>query len=258
MPKVSPPKTDKGELGDESLLSPEMGGGEDLGDEEEITEPGPETEKPGLKALMQKKGFKSEEDFIKSFENLERKITELSQENRMLASRQFQPSPAVSDTRKGKKLGEDIEDPYDLVTDKVKFKKFTGDVEEIIEDRVQRGIEKKEFARMAEEALALRDTNPKEFEKLRPFMLQVTQQYPNMTKLQDVYNKAKEMRTEYIEDLRSEMLGDVDLKAIGGKLNPAQITSSGGGSPEIKPLTDRQAAEKKIRDSILKATKIEA
>jgi len=264
------PQPNMAEVGEDDESDLGMGSGEVVGDGR-----GGENQarsEDALAAFMRKKGLRDVNDLISHAEANERKVSELGGQLRTVMA--TPPMMPMGMNQAEEELEKPVwpEDPYDLM-DKEKYKKFQADMDRVIERRVERGVERAqsvgEQRKMLAKAIAKREQNPTEFERLRPRMIEISKQPENTyASLDELYEKAKQAeraeRSGMADEIVKEIFGpDADLTKIRATIpkmqRPPEISrSGGGGSPSVGAPTDRQMAEKAIRDNILNAKRLES
>ena len=274
------PDKDKGAgegLETDQLEIPDMGAGVDLeeGDTSGGAGQGPDTEPldlakiPELRDVATKMGFKSAADIVKELERLKQQETKLSQELRISKLQTTIPPrrPTSQPTNQPSVQPVVVEDPYELVQDKTKFnsfmqatrKQWKDELRQEIKQELKQEDDDKEYEKAARKANALIAKDPEKFEKLRPIMYQFSLQDPSAD-LEDLYSRAEAKRKEDIEELRKEVLGDIDpnsLKVIAAHAKPAGISSaSGGGQQQAEPSTAGKTAAQIVKEQILLSDKL--
>jgi hypothetical protein len=268
-PGGSLPDTGKGAdtgLEDDQPEIPNMGEGVDLeaGDVGAGEGPAPVTEPldlsqiPELREVAMKRGFKSAADIVKTLEGLEQQNTKLSQELRVSKLQATLPPPRRAGSFEAPvQPAAAVEDPYELVQDKNKFNAFmqtTGKQwREELKKEIRQEEADKEYDKAYRQANALMAKDPEKFEKLRPIMHQLSLQDPNAN-LEELYARAETKRKEDIEELRKEVLGDIDpnsLKIIAAHAKPAGISSASGGGQQATGGTEGKTAAQIIKEQIL-------
>jgi hypothetical protein len=228
------------------------------------TEPGDE-EALMLQQAMVKRGFKNVKDLVDSLDKSEKKITELSNLNRiqtLSAPSQFvAPGPGQVQEEEPD-LPDDI---YNEIADNAKakqlFKKFGKQIRDDMTNRFMAYEKNKEISRIKNEAATLIQQDPKKFFRLRSKMIELAEQPEyQQANLQTLYHRAEEIEKEEREELKNslkkDILGeDIDpqrLKALISKLKPAPIVGEGGGSIAAGTLTEdeRKEAEKRLKEEI--------
>ena len=265
---------------DQSLVDdvglPDMGEGEDLSEggqggagagQAPITEAGIS---PELQEIMVKKGLKSPAEIAGLLKNLEQKNTELGQELRVANHKttlvpqplaQPGPMPGIQ----GRRKVTIPEDPYQLMTDKHKFTEFINEIDQVIEDRAATAVNADKYERLRRQTVRLVNKDPVKFESLRPTMLQLSQseefKEADMTEL---YSEAEKRQVDIEKSRSEEMLKSIgldpddikNLKTLTSKMRPANISSASGGGQQRVTGTEKEEAEKKIKEAILGSTVI--
>ena len=256
------------DLEDQPTL-PEMGGGVDLEGEPgaeagQVPDTGPLdlTTIPELRDVAVKKGYKSAADIVKALEGLEQQNTRLSQELRVSKLQATLPPPrAAGSPQPSFQPPVSVEDPYELVQDKVKFNAFMQTTRKQIKEEVKQEIRQestdKEYDMAYRKAQALIAKDPEKFERLRPIMHQMSLSEPNAD-LDDLYARAEIKRQADIVEIRKEAFGDIDmdrLKVIAAKAKPAGISGASGGGQRAAG-TGSKTAEQLIKEAILGSDKL--
>jgi hypothetical protein len=254
------------DLEDQPIL-PEMGGGVDLeegGEAGQVPDTGPLdlTKFPELHDVAVKKGYKTAADIVEDLKRLEQQNTKLSQELRVANLRATLPPPRpVGSPQAPFQPPVSVEDPYELVQDKVKFNAFMQTTRKQIKDEVKQEIRQeetdKEYNKAYNKAQALIAKDPEKFERLRPIMHQMSLAEPNAD-LDDLYARAEVKRQADIDELRKEVLGDIDpdrLKVLAAKARPASISGASGGGQHTGG-TGGKTPEQIIKEAILGSDKL--
>lgn len=194
----------------------------------------------GFETLLAKKGFKSPEELAKAYEELEKKLTSvgmlLSEKTKELESRRFQ-APGKSFEEEGSR-----EDDIILPTKKAIKQSIREVIGEWQMQLAQREIER------------LRRKNPEEFERLRPYMYELSLRYPDAD-LHELYEGAKVLETKRMEDMRKQVLGNItpeDLMRLKESMNNIKRATLGEGSSgteiekEKKPSSEEEKLLKEI------------
>jgi hypothetical protein len=208
-----------------------------------------------------KKGYKSAADIVKDLERLEQQNTKLSQELRVSKMQTTLPPQRPMAGPEPTRRGPRPTDPYELVQDPVKFNKFLdeygAEVEERTYNRVRKEATDKEYDAAYRKAQALIAKDPEKFERLRPIMHQMSLSEPNAD-LDDLYARAEVKRQADIEELRKEVLGDIDpdrLRVIAAKAKPVSLSSASGGGQQTGS-TGGKTPDQMIKEAILGSDKL--
>jgi len=261
-----------GSVEDRPIVPPEMGAGAEVDvDQDDEVEAGGVPDKgvgDSLEAFFQEKGLKNPEDLVNFVKNLERKNTELGNENRTLRVTTMFPQPAMVQprARTQRRALEVPEDPSEIFTDREKFTKYMGQALDVATTNARADIEeetdKQEYARLYQEAVVKANENPDEFARLQPKMLELSKT-PAYAKanLDTLYERAKteevESRKRLVNELRQDLFGgDVDvnqLRAVLGKARTGQISTAGGAGAKLGAPATKEEMEEDIRKRILGA-----
>lgn len=246
---------------------PDMGAGVDLEGEPGEAGQAPDTEPldltkiPELHDVAVKKGYKTAADIVDDLKRLEQQNTKLSQELRVANMRATLPPPRPMGGPEPTRRSPRPTDPYELVQDPAKFNKFLDEYDAAIEERVYNRVHKeatdKEYDAAYRKAQALIAKDPEKFERLRPIMHQMSLSEPNAD-LDDLYARAEVKRQADIQELRKEVLGDIDpdrLKVIAAKARPAGISGASGGGQQTG-ATGGKTPEQIIKEAILGSDKL--
>lgn len=256
-------------LEDDQSILPDMGAGVDL-----EGEPGAEagqvpdtgvldlTKIPELHDVAVKKGYKSAADIVEDLKRLEQQNTKLSQELRVANLRATLPPPRPMGSPQAPfQPPVSVEDPYELVQDKVKFNSFMQTTRKQIKDEVKQEIRQEatdmEYNKAYNKAQALIAKDPEKFERLRPIMHQMSLSEPNAD-LDDLYARAEVKRQADIEEIRKEAFGDIDLdrlKVIAAKARPAGISGASGGGQQTG-ATGGKTPDQIVKEAILGSNKL--
>jgi len=256
-------------LEDDQPPLPDMAGGTDLEDDAgagagQVPDTGllDLTTIPELHDVAVKKGYKSAADIVNALEGLEQQNTRLSQELRVSKLQATLPPPrAAGSPQPSFQPPVSVEDPYELVQDKVKFNAFMQTTRKQIKEEVKQEIRQestdKEYDMAYRKAQALIAKDPEKFERLRPIMHQMSLSEPNAD-LDDLYARAEIKRQADIAEIRKEAFGDIDmdrLKVIAAKAKPAGISGASGGGQRAAG-TGSKTAEQLIKEAILGSDKL--
>jgi len=204
----------------------------------------PSEDKPvdSFTEALQKKGFKTPEDLLKSFEEAHATVTRLSQDKAKLAQdmdvlmqmqNQFVQSQQSQPQANGQ--GDFNDELYKEIAPKVQAEARAQAQAILHEERMKLKVQDK-----------IRE-NPEEFQELNPIMLKLLEQYPQVGALPNgfemVYEKAKEVRGQRVGRLlKSVFGGDVDMDKM------REFFKSGGANATQPP-----AAEAGLNQDVAKA-----
>lgn len=285
--KKDPPNTGQGsDLIDESS-TPQSGQGEgllggqgDAGPSPPDTGQGRDTQlSPQTEQFLREKGLKDPDALVESYKNLESRKTELEKERRLSnisPSFSSNPPPQPSEVQlddfniKG--------DFYSIMSDNQQagnfLKEYGKHIVKSTLNFVDKRDQEREQRKMLYEVQRLMAQDPQEFERLRPAMVAISQENPNIRDLSVIYEEAKKrsaesrkqgawetIKTVLGDDVTSE---DIDrLKAIISKSKPPKIAGAGAGGSAggagLKPpeqMTEEERGNVVIK-AILESDKME-
>jgi hypothetical protein len=189
---------------------------------------------------LQKKGIKTPEDLLKSYEEAHATITRLSQERAKMAQdmdvlmqmqNQFVQSQQAQPQVQGQ--GDFNDELYKEIAPKVQAEARMQAQAILHEERMRAKVESK-----------VRE-NPEEFQELNPIMLKLLEQYPQVSALPNgfemVYEKAREIRTQRVGKLLKNIFGpDVDMDKM------REFFKSGGGQSTQPPVQQEPAINQDV------------
>ena len=172
-------------------------------------------DKSDFQGKMQKHGFKSEEDLLKSFEEAHAKITRLSQSEaetrRQLDGLAFQYNQAVNALQTKQGQGE-------VQGNEALFQEVAPLVERMVNQKIQGIAANIEFKENLKMVNAKKSQNPEEFNELVPIMAEIIKRNPHLDRpdqLDTIYEQAREVRNTQASKLLSLALGsDVDMDKV--------------------------------------------
>jgi hypothetical protein len=173
-------------------------------------------DKDEFSAKLEKHGFKSTEDLLKSYENAHAKITQLSQSSaetkRQLDALGYQYNQILQVMEQASKQGQVPPANQEL------FAEVAPLVEQMVNQKIGQVQAAIDFKANKDAALSKRSKNPEEFDELLPIMTEVIRRNPHLNsadQLDTVYETAKQVRTQQIGKLLSTAFGpNVDMDKV--------------------------------------------
>jgi|GEM_PF-5163321 len=277
MPKPDDPSiTNKDQKKVGSDDPPIMGTGEELltgdepgaGSEPPVIGQGDEQLSPESVEFIKTKGFKSIDEVIKSAQNSEKKITELRQEDQLKGYLGIPPpmAPVQQPVTTQPEPEPEIEIPddiYSIMSDQDKAKAFFKDHDKQVEDRVTKritaGYQQVKAGEMRREMYNKYAEDPQKFQRLRPIMKDLADQYPhaNLNQLMSAAEKVETRQKErFAEEARKAVgLEGIDLDKLKTVVDKAQATtpiSTGGGGGQVGLSEKKKTEEQKAGDALWK------
>ena len=194
-----------------------------------------------LAEALSKKGFKTPEDLLKSYEEAHATITRLSQDRAKMA----QDMDVLMQMQNQMVQSQQAQQPQNTGQGD-----FNDELYKEIAPRVQAEARAQAQAILHEERMKFKvqekvQANPEEFQELNPIMLQLLQQYPQVGALPNgfemVYEKAKEVRGQRVGRLLKSVFGNnVDMdkmreffKSGGAEATPPPVSQETGLNQDV-------------------------
>jgi hypothetical protein len=188
---------------------------------------------------LQKKGIKTPEDLLKSYEEAHVTITRLFQERAKMAQdmdvlMQMQNQFAQNQTAPAAEGQGDFNDEL--------YKEIAPKVQAEARAQAQAILQEE---RMRMKVTEMVKANPEEFQELNPIMLKLLEQYPQVGALPNgpemLYEKAKEVRTQRIGRLLKSVFGpEVDMDKM------REFFKSSGGQSTQPPVQNEPAVNQDV------------
>jgi len=260
-----PPEMGKGE----ALLTGEKG---DVGVGSEPPEIGQGDEQLSSESVeyIKTKGFKSVDELVKSAQNSEKKITELRQADQLKGNLGIPPpmSPALQSQPPVREIEPEAEveipdDIYSIMSDQDKAKTFFRDFAKKVEARTTKkitaGYQQVKTGEMKQEMYNKYAEDPKKFQRLRPIMTDLANQYPhaNLNQLMGAAEKVEVQRKELFAEEAKRAVGlegiDLDkLKVLADKAQTTTPISTGGGGGQVGLSQGKRTEAEKKGDALWK------
>lgn len=217
---------------------------------------GEKTEEESLspfEELRRKKGFKTADDLADSYVQAERLISDLGEKNAKMLERLERLENLVKQGIVSPRSYMPEENPQkEAPTEEDEFFVPTPQkVKEVAKKAVKEVVEEYQKQLMMQRLTRVRMSDPETFDRLRPVMIQISQENPHLD-IEEIFDEAKKREKDYIEKIKQNVMGGMseeELKKVLRAIKKADQRTgfiTGGGSEAKEPSPE----EKDIYDEI--------